>query len=115
MLFENTGLVGLKSDLAYLDESMEKVGFFRSQWDYNFATYDLKFEDKKNNADYYLRINTRPIDGKLESPHAVLEIEAVYMGKTMRPQGIEYESPIPQHLLTNATQKLEDLKRLLDA
>ncbi|GJM69996.1 hypothetical protein HMSSN036_22120 [Paenibacillus macerans] len=32
MIVENSGLNGLKSDLAYLDESAEKVGFVRWQW-----------------------------------------------------------------------------------
>lgn len=52
MIFENTGLDGLHSDLAYLDECAEKVGFIRWQWEYYRATYDLKIEDKK------IRLNT---------------------------------------------------------
>ena len=66
MIFENTGLDGLHSDLAYLDECAEKVGFIRWQWEYYRATYDLKIEDK-NQAEYFLRINTRAVEGKLEN------------------------------------------------
>lgn len=113
MIFENTGLDGIKSDLAYLDESAEKVGFVRWQWEYYRATYDYKIED--NNSEYFLRINTRALDGKLERPDTVLAIEAVYMGRATFPHGLEYESPIPSQVLSHANQKLNELKKLLEA
>ncbi|GIP20345.1 MULTISPECIES: YugN family protein [Paenibacillus] len=113
MIFENTGLDGIKSDLAYLDESAEKVGFIRWQWEYYRATYDYKIED--NNNEYFLRINTRAVEGKLERPDAVLAIEAVYMGRATFPHGLEYESPIPSDVLSKANQKLTELKKLLEA
>lgn len=113
MIFENTGLDGIKSDLAYLDESAEKVGFVRWQWEYYRATYDYKIED--NNSEYFLRINTRALEGKLERPDTVLAIEAVYMGRATFPHGLEYESPIPSQVLSKANQKLNELKKLLEA
>lgn len=115
MIFENTGLDGLKSDLAYLDESAEKVGFIRWQWEYYRATYDLKIEDKKSEAEYFLRINTRAVEGKLEKPDTVLQIEAVYLGRATFPHGLEYETPAPQPVLNVATKKLQELKLLLEA
>ncbi|WP_433946260.1 YugN family protein [Paenibacillus sp. SN-8-1] len=113
MIFENTGLDGIKSDLAYLDESAEKVGFVRWQWEYYRATYDYKIEDSNN--EYFLRINTRALEGKLERPDTVLAIEAVYMGRATFPHGLEYESPIPSQVLSKANQKLNELKKLLEA
>ncbi|AZS14611.1 MULTISPECIES: YugN family protein [Paenibacillus] len=113
MIVENTGLDGLKSDLAYLDESAEKVGFIRWQWEYYRATYDYKIEF--NNDDYYLRINTRAVEGKLERPDAVLAIEAVYMGRATFPHGLEYESEIPAQVIKTANSKLTELKELLEA
>lgn len=115
MIIENTGLIGLKSDLAYLDESTEKLGFVRWQWDYTRGTYDLKLEDKQNKKDYYLRINTRAVEGKLENPEAILEIEAVYMGLATFPHGLDYETPIPQTYVNAATAKIQELKSLLEA
>ncbi|TYP72680.1 YugN family protein [Paenibacillus methanolicus] len=113
MIIENTGLNGLTSDLAHLDESAEKVGFVRWQWEYYRATYDLKLEDRANHAEYYLRISTRAIEGKLESAHAVLQLESVYIGRATFPHGLEYESPVPQQILNAATQRLQELKKLL--
>ncbi|NMO94671.1 YugN family protein [Paenibacillus lemnae] len=115
MIFENTGLDGLKSDLAYLDESAEKVGFVRWQWEYYRATYDFKIEDKKTEAEYYLRINTRAIEGKLEKPDTVLQIEAVYLGKATFPHGLDYTGSPPQPVLNIANKKLQELKTLLEA
>ncbi|GIO10718.1 hypothetical protein J19TS2_02730 [Cohnella xylanilytica] len=113
MILENTGLNGLKSDLAHLDESSEKLGFVRWQWEYTRATYDLKLEDRASNNDYYLRISTRAVEGKLENPDAILQIESVYIGRATFPHGLDYESPIPQPILNAATQRAQELKTLL--
>lgn len=113
MILENTGLNGLRSDLAHLDESGDKLGFVRWQWEYRRATYDLKLQDRQNGQDYFLRINTRAIEGKLESPDAVLEVEAVYVGRATFPHGLDYESPIPQTILNAATERAQQLKKLL--
>lgn len=113
MILENTGLNGLRSSLANLDETGEKLGFVRWQWEYRRATYDLKLHDRATNDDYYLRVNTRAVDGKLESPHAILEIESVYIGRASFPHGLDYESPIPQPILDAATQRAKELKELL--
>lgn len=113
MILENTGLNGVRSELAYLDETADKLGFVRWQWEYRRATYDLKLHDQAANEDYYLRINTRAVEGKLENPEAVLEVEAVYIGRATFPQGLDYESPIPQPIMDAAQQRLQELKRLL--
>lgn len=110
---ENSGLDGLKSDLAYLDESAEKVGFIRWQWEYYRATYDYKIEFEQD--EYFLRINTRAIEGKLERPDTVLAIEAVYMGRATFPHGLEYESEIPAQVMKTASTRLAELKQLLEA
>ncbi|MGG1311322.1 MULTISPECIES: YugN family protein [Cohnella] len=113
MILENTGLNGIKSDLAHLDESAEKVGFIRWQWEYRRATYDLKLHDSASGYDYYLRFNTRAVEGKLENPEAILQIESVYIGRATFPHGLEYESPIPPAILDTANQRLQQLKQLL--
>jgi len=113
MIVENSGLDGLKSDLAYLDESAEKVGFIRWQWEYYRATYDYKIEFEQD--EYFLRINTRAIEGKLERPDTVLAIEAVYMGRATFPHGLEYESEIPAQVMKTASTRLAELKQLLEA
>ncbi|GBF76249.1 hypothetical protein PA598K_04701 [Paenibacillus sp. 598K] len=113
MIIENTGLNGMTSELAHLDESAERLGFVRWQWEYYRATYDLKLEDRAGKAEYFLRVNTRAVEGKLESPYAVLAIESIYIGRATFPHGMEYESPVPQPILNTATQRLQDLKKLL--
>lgn len=111
MIIENSGLNGLTSELGYLDEAAEKIGFFRGAWEYTRATYDLKFEKEEDT--YYLRINTRALEGRLEDPHAVLNIEAVYIGRATFPHGVEYESPIPSDILNKAEKALSSLKAVL--
>jgi len=113
MILENTGLEGVQSDLAHLDESAEKLGFVRWQWEYYRATYDLKLVDQASNNEYYLRISTRVKEGKLEKPHSVLSIESVYIGRATFPHGLEYESPVPKPILDTANDRVRQLKELL--
>lgn len=103
----------MKSDLAHLDEVTTKLGFVRWQWEYYRATYDLKIEDRANNADYFLRINARVESGKLESPYAVLYVEDAYIGRATFPHGLDYDSPIPDSIMKTANQKLTQLQQLL--
>lgn len=110
MIIENSGVKGLKSDLAHLDESMEGLGFVRWQWEYTRATYDLKMEDRANQGEYFLRVNTRAESGKLESPYAILYIEDAYIGKTTFPHGLDYQAPVPDAILKTAKSKLAELK-----
>ncbi len=63
--------------------------------------------------DYYLRIATRAIEGKLENPEAILEVEGVYIGRSTFPHGLDYESAIPEPILNAAKQRAQDLKKLL--
>jgi hypothetical protein len=113
MILENTGLNGMRSDLAHLDESGEKLGFVRWQWEYSRATYDLKLHDRASGNDYFLRINTRAVEGKLENPDTILEVEHVYIGRATFPHGLDYESPIPESILSAAKQRVQELKQLL--
>jgi hypothetical protein len=110
LIIEKNDLVGLKSDLAHLDEVSTKLGFVRWQWEYTRATYDLKLVDKTDASEYFLRINTRTESGKLESPYAILYIEHIYIGKATFPHGLDYQSPVPDPIMKIATQKLTQLK-----
>lgn len=111
MIIEDSGVKGLKSDLAHLDEVTHKLGFVRWQWEYYRATYDHKLH---NGADeYFLRINCRVESGKLESAYAILALDDVYMGKTAFPHGLDYQSPIPDLVLKQAHDKLDQVKHAL--
>lgn len=113
MIIENAGIKGLKSDLAHLDSVASKLGFVRWQWEYYRATYDLKIENKPTNDDYFLRFNTRAVEGKLESPYAILSLEDAYIGRATFPHGLDYESPVPDQVLKIANQKLAEMKKQL--
>lgn len=112
MIIDNTGLQGLKSDLAHLDEVMQTLGFIRWQWEYYRATYDLKLEDPQT-GDYFLRVNTRVESGKLESAYAILYIEDIYIGKATFPHGLDYTSPVPEPIVKAAKDKLSQLRQAL--
>lgn len=113
MIIENTGLTGLQSDLHHLDEITSGLGFVRWQWEYYRATYDLKLVDKNTKEEYFVRVNTRAVSGKLESPDTVLALEEAYVGRATFPHGLEYESPVPQNILQTAKNTLSELKKKL--
>ncbi|MBO9609103.1 MAG: hypothetical protein J7639_24315 [Paenibacillaceae bacterium] len=113
MIIENTGIKGMKSDLAHLDESTEKLGFVRWQWEYYRATYDYKYEDRATKSEYYLRVNARVESGRLEKPDAILYLEDAYIGKTTFPHGLDYNAPIPDAVLSTLKSKLDQLKHAL--
>jgi hypothetical protein len=113
LIIETNGLKGMQTDFAHLEEVTQKLGFVRWQWEYTRATYDLKFEDKANKQEYFLRVNTRTQSGKLESPYAVLRVEDAYIGRATFPHGLDYESPIPEPIMKSAKQKLDQLQQQL--
>lgn len=113
MIIENNGLKGIQSELGHLDDIADKLGFVRWQWEYRRATYDCKFEDKATNSEYFLRVNTRAVEGKLEDPYAVLQIEDTYIGLATFPHGLDYAAPIPDAVLKAAEQKLAQLEEQL--
>ena len=113
MIIENTGLEGLNSELSYMDAVMDKLGFVRWQWEYYRATYDHQIADPDGGTAYFLRVNTRVLEGKLESPNAILTTEAVYLGKAVFPHGVDYNADIPNSVLQIANKKLEQLQKEL--
>ncbi len=113
MIIENHGLENVKVELVDLDVAGEAFGFIRWQWEYYRATYDLQIADPEKKADYYLRINTRAVKGKLEDPETELAVTDVFIGRATFPHGLDYDSPIPDSILNEAKLKLADLKKKL--
>ncbi len=111
MIIENNALKGIKSELGHLDDVSSKLGFVRGQWEYYRATYDYKIAH--GGDDYYLRVDTRAIEGKLEQPHAVLQIGEAFIGRATFPHGLNYEDPIPAEVLKAAETKLQELANVL--
>jgi hypothetical protein len=113
VIIDNVDIKGLASDLNHLDQASEKLGFIRWQWEYYRATYDYKFVDAKDNAEYFLRVNARVTAGKLESPEAELVLEEAYLGRASFPHGLDYEASIPESIVSAAKEKLNELKKSL--
>jgi hypothetical protein len=111
MIIDNNPVAGLKSELNALDRISTALGFVRWQWEYDRATYDYKIEHKE--GDFFLRIDSRCIQAKLEKPHAVLELRQAYIGVATFPHGLDYNSPIPADVLAIAAKKLEALQQVL--
>lgn len=107
MIVENNALKGIKSELNHLDDVSSRIGFVRNQWEYYRATYDYQITYDGN--DYFLRIDTRAVEGKLEQPHAVLQVNDAYIGRATYPHGLNYNEPIPAQVLKAAETKLAEL------
>lgn len=115
MLIPSTPLHGMQCTLRDLDDAAAHCGFVRWQWEYTRATYDAKIVDPNTNADYYVRIDARCIQGRLEHPEAVLDIRHIYVGRGTFPHGLDYESPVPADVQKRAVQALHTLHGHLTA
>jgi len=111
MIIENNALKGTKSELNHLDDISSRLGFVRNQWEYYRATYDYKITYGEH--DYYLRIDSRAVEGKLEQPHAVLQIQDAFLGRATFPHGLSYNESIPAQVLKAAETKLAELANIL--
>jgi hypothetical protein len=112
MFLKETGLDGLKKDLNSLDLVLDELGFHRA-WDYKTAHYDFKYDDPTSNQVYYLRVPATTVQGVLESPFAVLELNTPYIGRHLFPHGLDRESEVPSHILEAVKNKLSIAKNKL--
>jgi hypothetical protein len=112
MILKETGVEGLKKDLFHLDLIMDNLGFYRT-WDYYSAHYDLRYTDPSTNQAYYLRVPAKAVQGKLESPTAVLELETPFIGRHLFPHGLDRESEMPAFVSENAMNTLATIKEKL--
>ena len=45
MVFKDSGIAGTQKTFAQLEKVMSQLGFVRWTWDYDFAIYDMRFDD----------------------------------------------------------------------
>lgn len=114
MVFKDSGLAGKQKTFAELEKVMKRLGFIRWSWDYDHATYDMRFDDLDNKQTYYLRVRANCIQGRLESPRAVLKLEDPSMGRHILHHGMDYEAEIPQKFVQTAEQVIGTLKEQLE-
>jgi len=114
VVFKDSGIAGKQKTFSELEKIMAKLGFVRWTWDYDFATYDMRFDDLNNNKTYYLRVRANCVQGRLESPHAVLKLEDPIMGRHIVHHGMDYEAEIPQRFVKTAEQVIQSLKEQLE-
>ena len=96
-----------------MDEAMDKAGFIRWQWEYYRATYDHKITDPLGSGNYFLRINARVTEGKLENPYSILQLTDTYIGIETFPHGLDYEVNIPEQVMKVAQDRISQIKQLL--
>jgi len=114
VVFKDSGIAGKQKTFAQLEKVMSQLGFIRWTWDYDFVIYDMRFDDLNNNKTYYLRVRANCVQGRLESPHAVLKLEDPMMGRHILHHGMDYEAEIPQRFLQTAEQVIQTLKEQLE-
>lgn len=115
MIIENSEITGKEVVLAELELAMEEVGFLRWAWDYNRATYDYKYVDRKTGDTFYIRIPAEVIEGTIEDTgHAIVKLGQPYIGKHLHPHGLDYDFDFPKHVLNRTEEKLQALNSLMD-
>lgn len=115
VIFENTGIETVKTDLTLLDDIMLQSNLVRDgQWDYERVTYDRKFEI--NEGTFYLRIMGYATEGDVGSNRATIQLLNPILGKHYYPHGVEYgpEETFPSALVNESGKILKTLKSEID-
>lgn len=115
MVFTESGLAGVQLSFGQLEEVMEELGFVRWTWDYDHATYDMRFDDLSQGKTYYLRVRANVVQGRLESRRAMLKLENPFMGRHILHHGMDYEAEIPEKFVQTAQKVIHALKEKLAA
>lgn len=95
-VLEEVQLKGIRKTFGEVESILTGLGFVRWSWDYNKATFDMKFHDEKTGQDYYLRIMARAVEGQLENPKALVELENAAFARHIFPHGLDYSVEIPE-------------------
>ncbi|TCS95031.1 YugN family protein [Hazenella coriacea] len=112
MIFNDVKTKGIKKEFGETEKIMKNLGFDRS-WDYNKATYDLKYTDN-NKVDYYLRLRGTVVNDKqLEHPKALLEFGVPVFARHFFPHGLDESVEVPKSLKEKVEAKLVELEKAL--
>jgi hypothetical protein len=102
-----------EANITELNHVMNQAGFDCWAWDYDHATYDYKYEDKKSNHTYYLRVVAHAVQGRLDDNDTTVRLGEAHIGKHLFPHGLDYEAVIPKAIVEAAKQKLNSVKEKL--
>lgn len=112
MFFHDSKTKGIKQEFKDLETIMLGLGFVRHSWDYNKATYDLKYT--LDGVDYYLRLRGVVNNGKsLENPKAELKLDVPYFVRHLFPHGLDETVEIPAELEETVKSKVTELEKAL--
>ncbi|GGE19474.1 hypothetical protein GCM10011571_21760 [Marinithermofilum abyssi] len=111
MVLEDAGIKGIQKEFGSLEKEMKRLGFVRWAWDYDKASFDMKFEGKE--SDYYLRIQAHVIQGKLENPKAVVEMDHPVFLRHIFPHGLDPDTEIPEEFKKTVDEVLGKVKETI--
>lgn len=120
MILHDSGIDGKVIDMRDVDNVLEDLGFIRWGWDYDYATYDYKYEivdscpeAKAKNDIYYLRITGDAVEGNVLHGRAVLRLWDPYVGKATFPHGVDYDAEVPPFIMNKIKQKVQEASQKL--
>ncbi|SFI98676.1 YugN family protein [Thermoflavimicrobium dichotomicum] len=114
MIFHEAKTKGIKKQFKELETIMKQLGFVRWSWDYEKATYDLKYT--ADGVDYYLRLRGTVVNDKaLEHPQAILEMGTPVFVRHFFPHGLDDSVEVPPALESQVKEKLAELEKALSA
>ncbi|ADU30882.1 YugN family protein [Evansella cellulosilytica] len=107
MKIENTGLEGVEIEFQAIEDIMEGAGF-HYVYDYERVTFDYKIVIQGDI--YYLRVQAHAVEGEVPSPHGIVKITNVLLGKHYYPHGVEYDEEFSKQITDKCNKKLESVK-----
>jgi hypothetical protein len=112
MYFNEAKTKGIKKEFGELEKLMKSLGFIRWSWDYDKATYDLKYT--LDGVDYFLRLPGKVVgDKQLEHPKALLQLGVPVFVRHFFPHGMDDTVEVPEGLKEQVNEKLAELEKAL--
>lgn len=108
-----TNLVGQEFAFAEVDDVLHELGFIRGgKWDYHYATYDYPLALTKLDESVYLRIETRPVEGRIEEDNCVVKIDQVCIIGGLYQHGVQDTVKVDRAMLNRSRELLEKFAAL---
>lgn len=115
MKFEQFHIEGKEIRFGLLETIMDHHHFIREgAWDYERATYDMKYEKQSTGETFYLRLPVYAIEGQIEDRHAVVKMLTPILGKHYYPHGVEYDEEFPEEIVRDCERRLAELAETLE-
>lgn len=107
-------LIGKQFEFGLLRHKLEELGFiFGETFTYKYAAFDYELYKSKIEYDYYLRVFVDVVEGRIENPSAIVQVNNIEIFKAMYHNGILRDDEVPAEYVKQADAVLKKVHQEL--